>query len=130
MALYAVLVAPIPAKANKQQTRGEGGWVFMSGRVQLRETSNTSAAPPAATSRSTFSRQHWPNLDLKNLSILQRRDIHLIDMKYCRKLDCRTSWAPCRNSTKALLHPLRFLRYLPHAPSFWEWVAPSITIAH
>jgi len=35
-------------------------------------------APPAATNRSTFSRQHRP----KDLSILQR-DIHLIEIKHC-----------------------------------------------
>jgi len=39
---------------------------------------STSAAPPVATSRSTFSKQHRP----KDLSILQS-DIHLIEIKYC-----------------------------------------------
>ena len=50
----AVLVAPIPARTKKQQTSNEGGWVLRSGRGQLRETKSTSAATPAAISRSTF----------------------------------------------------------------------------
>jgi len=50
----AVLVAPIPARTKKQQTSNEGGWVLRSGREQLRETKSTSAATPAAISRSTF----------------------------------------------------------------------------
>ena len=54
-----------------------GGWVLKSGRGQLKGTGSISAAPPAATSRSTFSRQHRP----EDLSILQR-DIHLIKIKY------------------------------------------------
>ena len=52
------LVAPIIAKTKKLQTSNEGGWILRSGRGQLRENGSTSAAPPAATSRSTFSRQH------------------------------------------------------------------------
>jgi len=71
----AVLVAHIPAKTKMQQTSNEGGWVFRSGRGQLRETRSTSAARPAI-SRSTFPRQHRPI----DLSILQR-DIHL-EVKY------------------------------------------------
>ena len=46
-----VLVTPIAAKTQKQQTN-VGGWVLQSGRGQLRETGSTSAAPPA-TSRAT-----------------------------------------------------------------------------
>ena len=46
-----VLVTPIAAKTQKQQTN-EGGCVLRSGRGQLRETGSTSAAPPA-TSRAT-----------------------------------------------------------------------------
>jgi len=53
-------------------------WILRSGRGQLRDTGSTSAAPLAATSRSTFSRQLRPT----DLSILQR-DIHLIEIKYC-----------------------------------------------
>ena len=65
-------------RKKMQQTSNERGWVFRSGRGQLRETRSTSAAPPA-TSRSTFPRQHRP----KGLSILQR-DIHLIE--YCEDI--------------------------------------------
>jgi hypothetical protein len=71
-----LLVASISAK--EQQTSNEGGWVLRSGKGQLRETGSTSTAPPAATNRSTFSRQHQP----RDLSILQR-EIHLIMIKYC-----------------------------------------------
>jgi hypothetical protein len=71
-----VLVTPITAKTQKQQTN-VGGWVFRSGRGQLRETGSTSAAPPA-TSRATSPRQHRP----KDLS-KPRRDIHLVEIKYC-----------------------------------------------
>jgi len=71
-----VLVTPIAAKTQKQQTN-VGGWVPRSGRGQLRETGSTSAAPPA-TSRATNPKQHRP----KDLSI-PRRDIHLVEIKYC-----------------------------------------------
>jgi len=53
-----VLVTPIAAKTQKQQTN-VGGWVLRSGRGQLRETGSTSAAPPA-TSKATNPRQHRP----------------------------------------------------------------------
>jgi hypothetical protein len=76
--LDAVLVATISAKIKQQQASNEGGRVLRSGRGQLRETGSTSTAPPAATNRSTFSRQHRS----KYLSIVQR-DIHLIEIKYC-----------------------------------------------
>jgi len=71
-----VLVTPIAAKAQKQQTN-VGGWVLQSGRGQLWETGSTSAAPPA-TSRATNPRQHRPN-DLSK----PQRDIHLVETKYC-----------------------------------------------
>jgi hypothetical protein len=71
-----VLVTPIAAKTQKQQTN-VGGWVLRSGRGQLRETGSTSAAPPA-TIRATNPRQHRP----KDLS-KTRRDIHLVKIKYC-----------------------------------------------
>jgi hypothetical protein len=41
-----VLVTPIAAKTQRQQTN-VGGWVLRSSRGQLRETRSTSAAPPA-----------------------------------------------------------------------------------
>ena len=69
-----VLVTPIAAKTQKQQTNVGG---LRSGRGQLRETGSTSAAPPA-TSRTTNPRQHRP----KDLS-KTRRDIHLVEIKYC-----------------------------------------------
>jgi len=65
----AVLVAPISAKTKKQQTSNEGNGVLRSGRGQLRESGailQHHQPPPAATSRTTFSRQHRP----KDLSIL------------------------------------------------------------
>ena len=71
-----VLVTPIAAKTQKQQSN-VGGWVLRSGRGQLRETGSTSAAPPAI-SRATNPRQHRP----KDLS-KPRRDIHLVEIKYC-----------------------------------------------
>ena len=63
---------------RKRNTYNGGGRIFRSDVGQLRENGSTSAAPQAATSRYTFSRQHRP----KCLSILQR-NIHLIDFKYC-----------------------------------------------
>jgi len=71
-----VLVTPIAAKTQTQQTN-VGGWVLRSGRGQLRETGSTLAAP-SATSRATNPRQHRP----KDLS-KTRRDIHLVEIKYC-----------------------------------------------
>jgi len=71
-----VLVTPFAAKTQKQQAN-VGGWVLRSGRGQLRETESTPAAPPA-TSRATNPRQHRP----KDLS-KTRRDIHLVEIKYC-----------------------------------------------
>jgi hypothetical protein len=71
-----VLVNPIAAKTYKQQT-DVGGWVLWSGRGQLRETGSIPAAPPA-TNRATNPRQHRP----KDLS-KPRRDIHLVEIKYC-----------------------------------------------
>jgi len=68
-----VLVTPIAAKTQKQTN--VGGWVFRSGRGQLRENGSTSAAPPA-TSRATNPRQHRT----KDLS-KPWRDIHLVETK-------------------------------------------------
>ena len=73
-----LLVTPSVAKTQKQQTNVLGGWVLRSGRGQLRETGSASAAPPATSSRATNSRQHRP----KDLS-KTRRDIHLVEIKYC-----------------------------------------------
>jgi len=63
-----VLVTPVAAKTQKQQTN-VGGWVLRSGRGQLRETGSISTAPPA-TSTATNPRQHRPT-DLNKT----RRDI-------------------------------------------------------
>jgi len=72
-----VLFTLTSAKLRKQQTTA-GGWVLLqSGRGQLRETGSTPAAPPA-TSKATNPRQHRP----KDLS-KPRRDIHLVEIKYC-----------------------------------------------
>ena len=72
-----VLVTPIAAKTRKQQTTA-GGWVLRSGRGKLREIGSTPAALPA-TSRATNPRQHRPQ-DLSK----PQRDIHLVEIKYCR----------------------------------------------
>jgi hypothetical protein len=71
-----VLVTPIAAKTQRQQTN-VGGWVLRSGRGKLRETGSTPAAPPA-TSTATNPGQHRPT-DLSK----PRRDIHLVEIKYC-----------------------------------------------
>jgi hypothetical protein len=71
-----VLVTLSAAKTQKQQFN-VGGWVLRSGRGQLRETGSTSAAPPA-TSTATNPRQHRPQ-DLNKT----RRNIHLVEIKYC-----------------------------------------------
>jgi len=71
-----VLITSISAKTRKQKTTA-GGWVLRSGRGHLRENGSTPAAPPA-TSRSTNARQHRPK-DLNKT----RRDIHLVEIKYC-----------------------------------------------
>ena len=93
-----VLVTPIAAKTQKQQTN-VGGWVLQSGRGQLRETGRTPAAPPA-----TNPRQHRP----KDLS-KPRRDIHLVEIKYCE--DTRP-----QNQLSTVQKQLRYLK----APSFKE----------
>jgi hypothetical protein len=71
-----VLVTPIAAKTQKQQTN-VGGWVLRSGRGELRDTGSIPAAPPA-TIRATNPRQHRPK-DLNK----PRRDIQLVGIKYC-----------------------------------------------
>jgi hypothetical protein len=55
-----------------------GGWVHRSGTGQLRETGSTSSSAPPATSRATNPTQHRPK-DLRK----SRRDIHLVEIKYC-----------------------------------------------
>jgi len=70
-----VLVTPIAAKTQKQQTN-VGGWVLRSGRGRLRETGSTSAAPPA-TSTATNPRQHRP----KDFSKTRRDIHHLVKIK-------------------------------------------------
>jgi len=72
-----VLVTPIAAKTQKQQTNVGGGFFEVAGGMHLREAGSTPAAPPA-TSRVTNPRQHQP----KDLS-KTRRDIHLVEIKYC-----------------------------------------------
>jgi len=71
-----MLVTHILQKHKNKKTN-VGGWILRSGRGQLRETGSTSAAPPA-TSRATNPIQHRP----KDLS-KPRRDIHLVEIKYC-----------------------------------------------
>jgi len=99
-----VLVTPIAAKTQKQQTN-VGGWVLRSGRGQVRETGSTSAAPPA-TSTATNPRQHRPK-DLNKT----RRDIHLVEIKYCEGA----------RAQGPLQHSPRSLRYSPHHPFGCGW---------
>jgi hypothetical protein len=76
----AVLVAPISAKSKKQQTSNEGGLILRSGREQLWEIRSTSAAPPSATSRSTFARQHRPNVSaFSNVTFTSSSTVRTLD---------------------------------------------------
>jgi len=78
--LYWLLPSLRNQKTNRVATEG-GGFLGVAGGNwggSLGKTGTTSAAPPAATGRSTFPKRHRP----KNPSILQR-DIHLIEIKYC-----------------------------------------------
>ena len=101
-----VLVTPIAAKTQKQQTN-VGGWVLRSGRGQLWETGSTSAAPPA-TSRATNPRQHRPN-DLSK----PQRDIHLVETKYCEDTRPQNQLNAAKEQHKDLCnqHSPRSLRY-------------------
>ena len=111
----------ISAKTKKQQTSNKGRWVLRSGRGQLRETRSTSAAPPAI-GRSTFPRQQRPkDLSIFNVTFTSSRSSTM------RTLDCRSSWAPRRNSIKASAPSFKEPLLLS-TPSFGEWVAPSTTI--
>jgi len=115
-----VLVTPIAAKTQKQQTN-VGGWVLRSGRGQLRETGSIPAAPPA-TSRATNPRQHRP----KDLNKTQR-DIHLVKIKYCEDTRSQNQLTTQRNSTKTSA-TLSKEPPLLSTSSFWVWVAPSTTL--
>ena len=115
-----VLVTPIAAKTQKRQTN-VGGWVFRSGRGQLRETGSTPAAPPA-TSRATNPRQHWPR-DLSKIL----RDIHLVEIKYCEDTRHQNQLNAAKDSTQI---SATFSKEPPllSASSFWVWVAQSTTL--
>ena len=108
-----VLVTPIAAKTQKQQT-DVGGWVLWNGRGQLRETGSTSAAPPA-TSTATNSRQHRP----KDLS-KTRRDIHLVKIKFCRDTRPQNQLNAAKEQ-RPLQHSPRSIRYSPHHPLGCGW---------
>ena len=102
-----VLVTPIAARTQKQQTN-VGGWVLRSGRGKLRETGSTSAAPPA-TSRATNPRQHRPE-DLSK----PRRDIHLVEIKYCENTRPQNQLNAAKEQHKDLCNiSPRSLRYSP-----------------
>jgi len=109
-----VLVTPIAAKTQKQQTN-VGRWVLRSGRGQLRETGSTSAAAPATYSTATNPRQHRPK-DLNKT----RRNIHLVEIKYCEdtRPQNQLNTAKRRKGTaqRPLQHSPRSLRYSPHHP--------------
>jgi len=66
-----------------------GGWVLRSGRGQQRETGSILAATPA-----TNPRQHRP----KDLS-KPRRDIHLVEIKYCEDTRPQNQLAERRKGT-------------------------------
>jgi len=100
-----VLVTPIAAKTQKQQTN-VGGCVLQSGRGQLRETGRTPAAPPA-----TNPRQHRP----KDLSKPQF-DIHLVKFKYCEDTRPQNQLNAAKEQHKDLCNIPRSLRYSPHHP--------------
>jgi len=106
-----VLVTPIAAKTQKQQTN-VGGWALRSGRGQL--TGSIPAALPA-TSRATNPRQHRP----KDLSKL-RRDIHLVEIKYCEDTRPQNQLKAAKEQHKDL-HSPRSLRYSPHHPFGCGW---------
>ena len=109
---------------KKQPASNEGGWVLRSGRGQLRETRSTSAALPAATSRSTFSRQHRP----KYLSIHQR-DIHLIKIKYCEDTRPQSQLSAAQEQYKGVCSILQGTSVTLQTIPF-GWVAPSTIITH
>ena len=115
-----VLVTPIVAKTHKQQTN-VGGWVLRSGRGQLRETGSTSAAAPATNSTATNPRQHQPK-DLNKT----RRDIHLVEIKYCEDTRPQNQLNTAKERLKDLCniskeHPLL------STSSVWVWAAPLTT---
>jgi len=116
-----VLVTPIAAKTQKQQETNVGGWVLRSGRGQLRETGSTSAAAPATNSTATNPRQHRPE-DLNKT----RRDIHLVEIKYCDDTRPQNQL----NAAKVRHKDLCSISEEPpllSTSSFWVWAAPSTT---
>jgi len=115
-----VLVTPIAAKTQKQQTN-VGGWVLQSGRGQLRETGSTSAAPPA-TSTATNPRQHRPK-DLNKT----RREIHLVEIKYCEDTRPQNQLNAAKEQHKDLCDILQGASVTPTSSS-WVLVAPSTTL--
>jgi len=118
-----VLVTPVAAKTQKQQTN-VGGWVLRSGRGQLRETGSTSAAPPA-TSTATNPRQHRPK-DLNKT----RRDIHLVEIKYCEDTRLHIQLNAAKEQHKDLCKTFQGASFTLQSKtsSFWVWVAPSTTL--
>jgi len=87
-----------PLQKHKQQTN-VGGWVLRSGRGQL--IGSTPAAPPA-TSRATNPGQHRP----KDLS-KPRRDIHLVEIKYCEDTRPPNQLNPAKEQHKDLCNILQ-----------------------
>ena len=119
-----VLVTPIAAKTQKQQTN-VGEWVLRSGRGKSRETGSTSAAPPATNSSATKPRQHRH----KDLS-KPRRDIHLVEIKYCEDTRPQNQLNAAKEQHKDHCNILqvRSLYLLLSTSSFWVWAAPSTTL--
>jgi len=87
----------------------------------LRETGSTSAAPPSI-SRATNPRQHRP----KDIS-KPRRDIHLVEIKYCKDTRPLNQLNAQRDSKKI------FATFSKEPPlfstsSFWVWAAQPTTL--
>jgi len=75
-----------------------GGFFGVAARGQLRETGSTSAT----STRATNPRQHWP----KDLS-KPRRDIHLVEIKYCEDTRPQNQLNPAKEQHKDLCNILQ-----------------------
>ena len=111
-----MLYWPISAKTKMQQTSSQGGRFLRRGRGQLRETRNTSAAPPDI-SRSTFPRQHRPK------DLLPWRYIHLIEVKFCEDNKPQNQLSAAQKQHKGLCSTIQgpSVTLSPHHPIGSEW---------
>jgi hypothetical protein len=74
-----VLVTPIAAKTQKQQTNVGSAWVLRSGRRQLRER----LGAPQHHRQPPVEPQNPDSNDLSKDLSKPRRDIHVVEIKYC-----------------------------------------------